>query len=163
VLLNNVHCVGSTQAPGRYKAFVQALLMLRSQRDSAQESRTAEAERTQMSELFRFPHSFVRHDSFEAGNRPLTVNALSKLGNVACSNNNRSAALRDDHIILAVIDGLFYLHASCRQWRNHRQTLRALADLDDAQLRDIGLTRDDPIFDSSFRCSSYRATTGDTK
>lgn len=29
------------------------------------------------------------------------------------------------------------------RWCNRRRTLRALADLDDRQLRDIGLTRDD--------------------
>ena len=120
-----------------------------------------------MSGLFRFPRSFVRHDNFEAGNRPVAVNALYDLDKVAGS-NNRSAPLRDDHVILAVIDGLFYLHASFRRWRNHRRTLRALAGLDEAQLRDIGLTRDDPMFDSSFRWPSHRKscvqfTDGDTK
>ena len=115
-----------------------------------------------MSGLFKFPHSFVRHDNFETGNRPVTVNALYELKNVAGS-NNRSAALRDDHVILAVIDGLLYLHASFKRWRNRRRTLRALADLDETQLRDIGLTRDDPIFDSSFRPPSYRAFSGDIK
>lgn len=108
-----------------------------------------------MSGLFRFPHNFVRHDSFETGNRPVTVNALYELERGAGS-NNRSAALREDHIILAVIDGLLYLRASFRRWRNRRRTLRALADLDDAQLRDIGLTRDDPMFDSSFRWPDHR-------
>jgi len=29
------------------------------------------------------------------------------------------------------------------RWRNRRRTLKALADLDDRQLRDIGLTRED--------------------
>lgn len=115
-----------------------------------------------MSGLFRFPHNFVRHDSFKIDNRAVTINALYDLKSAAGS-NNRSAALRDDHIILAVIDGLFYLHASFRRWRNRRRTLRALAELDERQLRDIGLTRDDPIFDSSFRYSSYRAFTGDMK
>src|SRR5512144_792937 len=108
-----------------------------------------------MSGLFRFPRSFVRHDNFEAGNRPVTVNALYELEKVA-DRNNRSAALRDDHIILAVIDGLFYLNASFRRWRNRRRTLRALADLDETQLRDIGVARDDPIFDSSFRWPGHR-------
>lgn len=115
-----------------------------------------------MSGLFRFPHNFVRHDNFEAGNRPVTVDALHDLKSGA-GGNNRSAALRDDHAVLAVLDGLLYLHASFKRWRNRRRTLRALADLDDAQLRDIGLTRDDPIFDSSLRCSSYRSFTGDIK
>ena len=103
-----------------------------------------------MSGLFKLPHDFVRHDSFEGGNRPVTANALYELENVADS-SSRSAVLRDDHIVLAAIDGLFYLHASFRRWRNRRRTLRALADLDEAQLRDIGLTRDDSMFDSSFR------------
>jgi uncharacterized protein DUF1127 len=120
-----------------------------------------------MSGLFRFPHSFVRHDNFETGNRPVTVNALYELENVTGS-NKRSATRRDDHIILAVIDSLFYLHASFRRWRNRRRTLRALADLDEAQLRDIGLTRDDPILDSSFQWPSHRRsyaqfTDGDAK
>lgn len=108
-----------------------------------------------MSGLFRFPRSFVRHDNFETGNRPVTVNALYELENVAGS-NNRSVALRDDHVILAAIDGLLYLHASLKRWRNRRRTLRALADLDEAQLRDIGVTRDDPMFDSSFRWPGHR-------
>ena len=113
-----------------------------------------------MSRLFKSPRNFVRHD-FDAGNRPVTVSALYELESAA-GRKTRSPPLRDDHVILAVIDGLFYLHASFRRWRNRRRTLRALAVLDDAQLRDIGLTRDDPIFDS-FRCSSYRAITGDRK
>jgi uncharacterized protein YjiS (DUF1127 family) len=54
-----------------------------------------------------------------------------------------SVLLRDDHIVLAAIDALLALHASFKNWRNSRRTLRALADLDDRQLRDIGLTRDD--------------------
>ena len=114
-----------------------------------------------MSRLFKSPCNFVRHD-FDAGDRPVTVNALYELEGTAGS-ENRSAVLKNDHVILAVIDGLLCLHASFEQWRNRRRTLRALADLDDAQLRDIGLTRDDPIFDSSFRRSSYRAITGDRK
>ncbi|HET8544152.1 MAG TPA: DUF1127 domain-containing protein [Pseudolabrys sp.] len=48
------------------------------------------------------------------------------------------------------------MHSSFRRWRNRRRTLRALADLDEAQLRDIGVTRDDPMFDSSFRWPGHR-------
>jgi uncharacterized protein DUF1127 len=120
-----------------------------------------------MSGLFEFPHSFVRRDNFETDNRPVTVNALYGLERGGGS-DNRSAALRDDHIILALIDGLFYLQASFKRWRNHRRTRRALAELDETQLRDIGLTRDDPLFDSSFRWPSHRRgcsqfAEGDTK
>ena len=50
--------------------------------------------------------------------------------------------LRDDHIVLLAIDALLALHASFKKWRNRRRTLLALGDLDDRQLRDIGLTRD---------------------
>ena len=49
--------------------------------------------------------------------------------------------LRDDHVVLLVIDTLLALHASFKKWRNRRRTLLALGDLDDHQLRDIGLTR----------------------
>ena len=114
-----------------------------------------------MSGLFKLPHNFVRHDRSEVDNRTVTTNALYELESVAGS-NNRSAALRDDHIILAVIDGLFYLRASFKGWRNRRRTLRALADLDERQLRDIGLTINDPLFDARFRWpgrhNDYRAS-----
>jgi uncharacterized protein YjiS (DUF1127 family) len=53
-----------------------------------------------------------------------------------------SFVLRDDHVVLLAIDALLALYASFKKWRNRRRTLRALADLDDRQLRDIGLTRD---------------------
>jgi uncharacterized protein YjeT (DUF2065 family) len=112
-----------------------------------------------MSGLFRFPRNFVKHDRFQVENRAVTINALYDLKSAAGS-KDRSAPLRDDHIILAVIDGLFYMHASFKRWRNRRRTLRALAELDERQLRDIGLTRDDPIFDSSFRWPSYHEDRG---
>jgi uncharacterized protein YjiS (DUF1127 family) len=40
---------------------------------------------------------------------------------------------------------LVALHASFKKWRNYRRTLRALADLDEHQLRDIGLTREEAL------------------
>ena len=64
-------------------------------------------------------------------------------------NSKSSAAnpLRDDHLVLLTINRLLALHAAFKRWRKHRKTLRALADLDERQLRDIGLTRDDVHFE----------------
>ncbi|MGA8969911.1 MAG: DUF1127 domain-containing protein [Pseudolabrys sp.] len=56
--------------------------------------------------------------------------------------------LRDDHIVLLAIDALLALRASLKRWRKRRRTLRAVADLDERQLRDIGVTRDDPLFEA---------------
>ena len=53
-----------------------------------------------------------------------------------------SALLRDDHIALLAIDALLSLHASFKKWRDQRRTSRALADLNDYELRDIGLIRE---------------------
>jgi uncharacterized protein YjiS (DUF1127 family) len=52
-----------------------------------------------------------------------------------------SALLRDDHVVILAIDAVLALHASFKRWRKRRRTLRALAGLDERQLRDIGLTR----------------------
>jgi len=87
-----------------------------------------------MSELFKFPYAFVRHD-----------NSASTTQNSgfykSAGNENRSAPLRNDHVILWAIDGLLALHAVLVRWRSRRRTFRALADLDEEQLRDVGLTR----------------------
>jgi uncharacterized protein YjiS (DUF1127 family) len=66
-------------------------------------------------------------------------------GTVAQYENPKSPAagiLRDDHLVLLTINRLLALHAAFRRWRKRRKTLLALADLDERQLRDIGLTRD---------------------
>ena len=67
-------------------------------------------------------------------------------GKSACDSSllrKAPAALRDSHIVLYAVDALVTLHASFKKWRNHRLTLRALADLNEHQLRDIGLARDE--------------------
>lgn len=51
--------------------------------------------------------------------------------------------LRGCHFIPLAVDGLVALRASLKEWRNRRRTLRALDELDEHQLRDIGLTRDE--------------------
>jgi uncharacterized protein YjiS (DUF1127 family) len=65
-----------------------------------------------------------------------------KLQQKPCQDEASSALLRDDHIVLLAIDALLALHASFRKWRNRGKTFRALAELNDRQLRDIGLVRD---------------------
>jgi uncharacterized protein YjiS (DUF1127 family) len=55
----------------------------------------------------------------------------------------KKAAFRHNHIILPIIDALAALYVSFTQWRARRRTLKALAELDEHQLRDIGLTRGD--------------------
>jgi len=54
-----------------------------------------------------------------------------------------TAALRDSHIVLYAVEALVTLHASFKKWRNGRLTLRALAHLNEHQLRDIGLAREE--------------------
>lgn len=51
--------------------------------------------------------------------------------------------LREDHLILLLIDGAVAVHAAVRRWLERRRTRQALAALDAHQLRDIGLTRAD--------------------
>jgi uncharacterized protein YjiS (DUF1127 family) len=60
----------------------------------------------------------------------------------SCQHQASFVPLRDDHIVLLALDALLALHASFKKWRNRRRTSLALAELDDRQLRDIGLTRD---------------------
>jgi len=57
----------------------------------------------------------------------------------------------DDHIVLLAIDVLLALHASFKKWRRHRRALRALADLDERQLNDIGFTRDEAWSETAFK------------
>jgi len=87
-----------------------------------------------MSELFRFPYAFVRH------NDPASTTQNTGFCKSA-GNKNHSAPLRKDHVVLWAIDGLLALHAVLVRWRSRRRTFRALADLDEKQLRDVGLTR----------------------
>ena len=93
-----------------------------------------------MSQLFRFPHIYVNHNDFTPNN-----------------SGNANAPLRDDHLVLWLIDRLLSLHGRFVAWRNRRQTFRALDDLDEQQLRDIGLTRDLSEFNILGSHKSYRA------
>lgn len=105
-----------------------------------------------MSKQFSVPlGNFVRHDDhklFDAN----TIGAERAAPKPA--NNCVPAPLRDSHIVLFAVDLLVALQASFWQWRNHRRTLRALAELDEHQLRDIGLTRDEAVLGHR---NSYRS------
>jgi uncharacterized protein YjiS (DUF1127 family) len=122
-----------------------------------------------MSTQFRHPpKTFVKHDAlklFEANSIATGVEHTEPRLKKNCNNpvvrKSSPGLLREGHIVFLAVDVLVALHASFRKWRNHRRTLRALADLDEHQLRDIGLTRGEALSDTAFRlvgrCSNYRA------
>lgn len=115
-----------------------------------------------MSGLFRFPNFFAKHDGYKV-NSTNAVDGPELKGDCKSSAaaDNQSVLLRDDHIILLAIDGLLALHASFKKWRSRRRTILALADLDERQLLDIGLTRDGASCNFPFKSpgdhKSYRA------
>jgi uncharacterized protein YjiS (DUF1127 family) len=86
-----------------------------------------------MSTQIRTPINFVRRDDIEIWSKRATQDAEAR----------EPASLRDSHIVLYAVEALVTLHASFKKWRNRRLTLRALADLNEHQLRDIGLARDE--------------------
>jgi uncharacterized protein YjiS (DUF1127 family) len=66
---------------------------------------------------------------------------LSQICKRQTSGQGASAPLREDHIILLAIDALLAAYAAVRRWLQGRQTRRALADLDEHLLCDIGVSR----------------------
>ena len=100
-----------------------------------------------MSTQFQIPSNFVRRDDIKLclGG---AVEHVEPKRSTSSPFLKEPALLRNSHIVLYAVDALVTLHASFTKWRNHRITLRALADLNEDQLRDIGLTRDE---------SGYRA------
>ena len=109
-----------------------------------------------MSTLFRCPpNTSVKHEHVKLPEGSTIATCIDGAGQRLGRKRSGTAAhdaspvlLRDDHIVLLAIDGLLALHAAFKKWRQHRKTSRALADLDDRQLRDIGLTRDNVRFGS---------------
>ena len=89
--------------------------------------------------LSRFSHSTFVKDESQRGKQTCNGPMVQKAPSIL---------LRDDHIVLLAIDAVLALHASLKRWRKRRRTLRALADLDERQLRDIGLTGDYPFFEA---------------
>jgi uncharacterized protein YjiS (DUF1127 family) len=111
-----------------------------------------------MSTQFRSPpRTFFKQDGvklFGANKIGVDLTARKRNNNNSVASDRPPAPLRDGHIVLLAVDVLVALHASFKKWRNHRATLRALADLDEHQLRDIGLTREDALLGHQ---NSYRA------
>jgi hypothetical protein len=134
---------GPLQAPGRDKAYrpSSAHVSVLKARCRHRHAFGRRLEKGKMSTQFRLPlGNFIRHDDqklFDANiigaERAAPKPASKRL----------PPPLRDSHIVLLAVDVLVALHASLRKWRDHRRTLRALADLDEHQLRDIGLTREE--------------------
>jgi hypothetical protein len=112
-----------------------------------------------MSTLFRCPPSTcVKQDGLKIPEVSIVTTQIESAGRQFEHTRNSSATrgvssflLRNDHIVLLAIDALLVLHASFKKWRQRKRTIRALADLDERQLRDIGLTRDNNQHDDSFR------------
>lgn len=118
-----------------------------------------------MSTLFRCPPvTFVKHNDPTLLETSIIGKEVGKNYNSSATRDASSALLRDDHIVLLAIDALLALHASFKKWRKRRRTLQALADLDERQLRDIGLTRDEVLLETSPKLvghhNCYRALSG---
>jgi uncharacterized protein YjiS (DUF1127 family) len=108
------------------------------------DTRSGGVRRKQMSMQFRFSTgTFVNHDDIRLFGARATEHFERKLKE-KCNKPLvvKSPPLRDGHIVLLAIDVLVALHAAYRKWRNQRRTLKALEELDEHQLRDIGLTRE---------------------
>jgi hypothetical protein len=97
------------------------------------------------------PIGFAKYEEFKIGEADRTDDgfiAEREPDNKAVV--QKAVLLRDDRIVLLAIDVLLMLSARLKRWRNRLRTLQALADLDECQLRDIGLTRDGPAFGTNF-------------
>jgi uncharacterized protein YjiS (DUF1127 family) len=86
--------------------------------------------------------------------KPMSKNALS-------FDLQKNAAFRDSHIVISFVEALAAFYVSFRQWRGRRRTRKALAELDERQLHDIGLTRGEihfpPVAWWRPRTMAYRA------
>ena len=101
--------------------------------------------------MFRLPFSsFVRHDDVKLpGITPDIRKAGKQRPKRKDPRETKAALLRDDHIVLLAIDGLLALHAAMKRYFSQRRTRKILSALDDRQLRDIGLTRDEVLCQDS--------------
>lgn len=109
------------------------------------------------------PDAFVKHDDLKPPVENKITTSVGGAGqkleqkcNSPTSRDASSVLLRDDHIVLLAIEALLALHASFKKWRKHRRGLRALADLDERQLCDIGFTRDKALSETPFKLLGHQ-------
>jgi hypothetical protein len=133
--------------PAATRHFAQALLTLRPL--SGHSLRTALRSKQMSKHVRAVPSVFLHYHGLTLLRRAPEGTPAEDAGRQlqqtrghSCQHRASSVLLRDDHIVLLAIDALLALHTLFKKWRKHRRTLRELADLDDHQLRDIGLTRD---------------------
>ena len=72
---------------------------------------------------------------------------------MSCASKTDPRPLRDDRFLAFITDAAAALRVAARRWLHRRRTRELLTALDDRQLRDIGLTRDD----LASECSLSRA------
>lgn len=117
-----------------------------------------------MSTLFKCPpDAFIKQDDLKFPvEYKITTNVggagqkLEQKCNSPASRDASSVLLRDDRIVLLAIEALLALRASFKKWREHRRALRALADLDERQLCDIGFTRDKALSETPFKLLGHQ-------
>ncbi len=101
--------------------------------------------------MFRLPpSSLVNHDDVKIIGTSLdSGKARKQKPKRKVPRETEAAVLREDHIVLLAIDGLLALHAALKRYLLCRRTRRILATLDDRQLKDVGLTRDETSHQNS--------------
>ena len=103
-----------------------------------------------MSTLFRSPPDiFVKHENLPLTTLTAPTERPRPRPEPGCKS---TPVLRDDHIVLILVDAMVTLHVSFNKWRTHRRTLKALAGLDERQLHDIGLTREEALLGRKNSC-----------
>jgi uncharacterized protein YjiS (DUF1127 family) len=116
-----------------------------------------------MSGLTNAPRNFVRSDTVivTEGDKIKPVDTSTSVECSTADHKKESILLPDDHLVLLAVDGMLALYRLFVKWLRRWRTLGALAELDQRQLRDIGLTREDTPSRSPFDIldlhKSYRA------
>ena len=106
-----------------------------------------------MSTLFRSPPAiFVKHENLPLPGATTFTTPTERPRPRPEPGCKSAPVLRDDHIVSLLIDALVTLHLSFKKWRTHRRTLKALAGLDERQLHDIGITREEALLGRKNSC-----------